>query len=94
MDGAFVLYVNHPNNKATIHATICGKFVSRRRDKTLNGYWSTVEHEPFKALRDAEEYAKKRERKTLTNVLSALNNRTYHPDVLDMKTGQAIFLKA
>jgi hypothetical protein len=20
MDGAFVLYVNHPNNKATIHA--------------------------------------------------------------------------
>jgi len=25
----------------------------------LNGYWSTVEHEPFKTLRDAEEYAKK-----------------------------------
>ena len=38
MDGAFVFYVNHPNNKATIHATICGKFTNRRRDKTLNGY--------------------------------------------------------
>ena len=65
MDGAFVFYVNHPNNKATIHATICGKFVSRRRDKTLNGYWSTVEHEPFKALRDAEEYAKKTGKKNI-----------------------------
>lgn len=41
MDGAFVFYVNHSNNKATIHAAICGKFVSRSRDKTLNGYWST-----------------------------------------------------
>ena len=59
VDGAFVFYVNHPNNKATIHAAICGKFANRRRDKTLNGYWSTVEHEPFKTLRDAEEYAKK-----------------------------------
>jgi hypothetical protein len=59
MDGAFVFYVNHPNNKATIYATICGKFVSRRRDKTLNGYWSTVEHEPFITLKAAEEYAKK-----------------------------------
>jgi hypothetical protein len=37
---------------------------------------------------------RKLESKTLTNVLSALNNRTYHPDVLDMKTGQAFFLKA
>jgi hypothetical protein len=36
----------------------------------------------------------KRERKTLTNVLSALNNRTHHPDVLDLKAGQAFFLKA
>jgi hypothetical protein len=59
MDGAFVFYVNHPNNKATIHAAICGKFTNRRRDKTLNGYWSTVEHEPFKTLIAAEEYAQK-----------------------------------
>jgi hypothetical protein len=59
MDGAFVFYVNHSNNKTTIHAAICGKFVSRRLDKTLNGYWSIVEYEPFKAIRDAEEYTKK-----------------------------------
>jgi hypothetical protein len=37
---------------------------------------------------------RKLESKTLTDALFALNNRTYHPDVLDMKTGQAIFLKA
>jgi hypothetical protein len=38
---------------------------------------------------------RKRERKTLTNALSALNNREHVlSDVLDMKTGQAIFLKA
>jgi hypothetical protein len=37
---------------------------------------------------------RKRERKTLTNVLSALNNRNVLSDVLDMTTGQAIFLKA
>jgi len=29
-----------------------------------------------------------------TNVVSALNSRTYNPDVLDIKTGQAIFLEA
>jgi hypothetical protein len=65
MDDAFVFYVNHPNNKATLHAAICGKFVSRRRDKTLNGYWSTVEHEPFKSLREAEEYANKTGKKNI-----------------------------
>ena len=65
MDVAFVFYVNHPNNKATIHAAICGKFTNRRRDKTLNGYWSTVVHEPFRTLRDAEEYAKKTGKKTI-----------------------------
>jgi len=37
---------------------------------------------------------RKLESKTLTNALSALNSRPYHPDVLDMKIGQAIFLKA
>ena len=37
---------------------------------------------------------RKRESKTLTNVLSALSNRTYHARCFGHKTGQAIFLKA
>ena len=50
----YVVYVNHPNNKAIVHNTNCGKYTSRRRDKTINGYWSEI----FTDLRVASEYAK------------------------------------
>jgi hypothetical protein len=65
MDNEYVVYVNHPNNKAIVHTTYCGKFVKRRRDKTLNGYWSTIEREPFKAVKVALEYAKKTGKKNV-----------------------------
>jgi len=65
MNDGYVVYVNHPTNKAIIHTTICGKFTSRRRDKTFNGYWSITEHEPFKAIKDAQEYAKKKGKKNI-----------------------------
>ncbi len=39
----YVVYVNHPNNKAIVHDTDCGKYTNRRRDRTHNGYWSDFE---------------------------------------------------
>lgn len=65
MNDEYVIYVNNPTNRATIHTTTCGKFTSRRRDKTFNGYWSIIEHEPFKAIKDAQEYAKKTGKKNI-----------------------------
>jgi hypothetical protein len=61
----YVIYVNNPTNRATIHTTTCGKFARRRRDNTFNGYWSIIEHEPFKAIKDAQEYAKKTGKKNI-----------------------------
>jgi len=49
----YVIYVNHPNNKAIVHDTDCGKYTGRRRDKTINGYWS----ETFETLEEALNYA-------------------------------------
>lgn len=37
---AYVVYVNHPNNKAIVHNSMCGKYQSRRRDESHNGYWT------------------------------------------------------
>lgn len=55
----YVVYVNHPTNKAIIHSTTCGRFVKRRRDKTFNGYWSIVEREPFETIKGAPNYAER-----------------------------------
>lgn len=51
---SYVVYVNHPTNKAIVHSTLCGKYTNRRRDKTINGYWP----ETFKNFKDAMSYAK------------------------------------
>jgi hypothetical protein len=50
---AYVVYVNHPNNKAMVHRTDCGRYTSRRRDTTMHGYWSQT----FSSLPEALEYA-------------------------------------
>jgi len=50
----YVVYINHPTNKAIVHTTLCGKYTNRRRDKTMNGYWSEV----FGSFKDAISYAK------------------------------------
>ncbi len=54
----YVVYVNHPNNKAIVHTTTCGKYTKRRRDKTHNGYWSIVEREPFETIEEAMSFAR------------------------------------
>lgn len=61
----YVVYVNHPTNKAIVHATSCGKFTKRRRDKTLNGYWSIVERSPFKTIEEARDFANKTGKKNI-----------------------------
>lgn len=61
----YVVYVNHPNNKAVIHSTICGKFTNRRRDNTLNGYWSIKETKPFETIEEAQSYAEKTNKKKI-----------------------------
>jgi len=50
---AYVVYVNHPNNKAMVHDTSCGKYTFRRRDSTMSGYWSQT----FTTLPEALHYA-------------------------------------
>lgn len=61
----YVVYVNHPTNKAIIHAITCGKYTKRRRDKTLNGYWSIVEEEPFAGIEEARKYAERTNKKNI-----------------------------
>jgi len=55
----YVVYVNHPTNRATIHSTECWTFTKRRRDKTFNGYWSIVQNEPFETIQDARNFARR-----------------------------------
>lgn len=50
---SFVVYVNKPNNKAIVHDTSCGKYTSRKRDKSHNGYWT----DSFLDFEDAWQYA-------------------------------------
>jgi hypothetical protein len=50
----FVVYVNHPTNKAIIHKEICGKYRSKRRKRTSNGYWQ----EGFNTFQEAVKFAK------------------------------------
>jgi hypothetical protein len=57
----YVVYVNHPNNKAIVHDTDCGKYTNRRRDRTHNGYWS----ETFKSFEEAWNYAKSTGKRTV-----------------------------
>jgi len=61
----YVVYVNHPTNKAIVHATECGKYRSRRRDKTLSGFWSIVEINEFETKNEAMQYAKKTGKKNI-----------------------------
>lgn len=61
----YVIYVNHPNNKAIVHSVDCGKFVYRRRDRTHNGYWSIVDHEPFETISEAISYANKTSKRNI-----------------------------
>ena len=61
----YIVYVNHPNNKAIVHSTTCGKYKNRRRDKTHNGYWSIVEKDPFASTEEAMRFARNTGKTTL-----------------------------
>ena len=49
----FVVYVNHPTSKARVHRASCQKYLSRKADRTLNGYWKTS----FPDFESARKYA-------------------------------------
>jgi hypothetical protein len=50
----YVVYVNTPNNKAIVHSVECGKYTSRKRNESHNGFWT----EHFSHFDDAWRYAK------------------------------------
>lgn len=50
----YVVYVNHPNNKAIVHDETCSKYTNRRRNQTHNGFWT----EPFESFEEAMKFAK------------------------------------
>lgn len=58
---AYVVYVNHPNNKAIIHSDSCHKHKNRRRDETHNGYWKGL----FNDFDEANEFAQSTQKKTI-----------------------------
>jgi len=51
---SYVVYVNHPNNKAIVHSTSCTWYMKRKRDVTHNGYWT----EPIDDFDMAKTFAK------------------------------------
>jgi len=61
----YVVYVNHPTNKAIVHTTECGKYRGRRRDRTLSGFWSIVDIDEFETKNEAMQYAKKTGKKNI-----------------------------
>ena len=58
--GMYVVYVNHPNNKAFIHLTSCVYYVSRE-DQDASGYWS----KEFKTMTEAEDFANKTQKQNI-----------------------------
>ena len=55
----YVVYVNHPTNKAIVHKDTCGKYRSKRRKRTHNGYWD----EDFDSLEDSVKFARETRKK-------------------------------
>ncbi len=60
---SFVVYVNHPNNKAIVHYVNCGKYTARRREETSNGYWRGS----FNDYKKAMEFAQATQKKTIAS---------------------------
>ena len=58
---AYVVYVNHPNNYAKVHAARCGIYRRRKADRTDYGYWS----ESFDAFHKAMAYARSTRKRTV-----------------------------
>lgn len=58
---SYVVYVNHPTNRATIHTIYCGKYQNRKSNMTPNGFWS----KEFANPEDAEKFAYRTGKKTI-----------------------------
>ena len=50
----YVVYINHPNNKAIIHSINSTWFIKRKRDSTHNEHWS----EPIDDFETAKAFKK------------------------------------
>jgi len=57
----YVVYVNHPNNKAIVHDENCSRYRNRRRDQTHNGFWKGI----FESYEKALEFAKSTGKRTI-----------------------------
>jgi len=55
----FVVYVNFQNNKAVVHNVTCWVYRHRKRDRTVNGFWSEI----FESFETSLEFAKSTGRK-------------------------------
>lgn len=56
-----VVYVNHPNNYAKVHAAHCGAYRRRKADETDNGYWASG----FDAFHEAMSFARRTRKATV-----------------------------
>jgi hypothetical protein len=50
----YVVYVNHPTSRATIHTVDCVKYINRKGNSTPNGYWQTNFNNPESATNFAK----------------------------------------
>lgn len=59
---SFVVYINYPTNKATVHSTDCHIYRNRQAQQTKNGHWT----DHFSCLEDAQTHAANEGRQTNT----------------------------
>lgn len=57
----YVIYVNHPNDRVTIHKDSCSEYRTRRSNTTKNGYWKSG----FGILQQAEQFARNENKSTI-----------------------------
>ena len=67
----YVVYVNHPNNKAIVHNINCGKYTNRKRNETHNGFWSDA----FETLDNAKKYSTETGKKNIDTCAFCVNER-------------------
>ena len=86
----YVVYVNHPINKAIVHSTLCGKYTNRRRDKTINGYYKENHILNNSVINFVGEtinaFVLRHWRKPIANQSKFITNRLKHSENSIMKT--------
>lgn len=69
----YVVYVNHPTNKAIVHDTECGKYTNRRRDRTP----MDIGQKPLKVLKKHGITLRGQGKRMLTHVLYASGKKNW-----------------